>query len=85
MVVLTYLNDIEVNVVYQSSVFTIAKATGILDLNGKTKIITAEGIARRSYKDLYSQKLGEKIAKGRALTALTKKASGRKIRKILMG
>jgi len=62
-------------IVYESKYYTVARAYNLfVDLsNGKSREIVAEGIARRSWRDAYSQERGRQIAIGRAVKAMKKK------------
>ena len=70
-----------ITIVYEGESFTVAKA--ILQFNGR--VFSAEGIARRSHKDLPNGITGQEIASGRALKALVKKFMGKKIHHRFMG
>lgn len=61
-------------IVYQSKYYTIARAYDITtDHKGNQMEIYAEGIARRSWRDLDNPERGKEIAIGRARKAVIKK------------
>jgi len=70
------LSSVKTAIPYQGSVFTVAVATLILnrDNGKKPKLISAEGISRRSFLDsTYREETASNIARERALEALDKK------------
>jgi hypothetical protein len=76
---------LEVQIVFQSKYYTVARAiTKVQNGNGEEREVYAEGIARRSYKDMNDEILGKEIASGRAKKALSKKLNGLHPRHILM-
>lgn len=66
-------NPIKTDIVYTGEFYTIAQSEINIEVNGKLKKIVAEGIARRSSKDIPNPSLGNAIAIGRAIDALKRK------------
>lgn len=76
----------QIDIVFQSKYYTVARAS-VRVSNGedKERVVCAEGLARRSWKDpVDNPTRGKEIAEGRALKALSMKLNGRKCRKLLM-
>ena len=73
-------------IVYESKYYTVARAYNyIIDVsNNKSREVAAEGVARRSWRDSYSQERGRQIAMGRAIKALKKKLNNERCHHPLM-
>jgi hypothetical protein len=75
------LSEPSVSIVYSSPYYTVACAAVAVQVgkNGASRFLVAEGIARRSWKDPHKLDIGEHIAKGRAITALNAKCTGKRV------
>ena len=70
-------NPITTDIVYSGEFYTIARSEIVIERNGKLRKVVAEGIARRSYKDVPNSSLGNAIAIGRSVEALKRKLEDR--------
>lgn len=77
--------SLNTQIVFQSKYYTVARATTqVKDADGIDHAVYAEGVSRRSYKDLNDEVRGRDIAIGRAKKALAKKLNGEHPRHVLM-
>ena len=79
------VSDVETKPVYMSRYYTVVKATvKVVNGDGIAKEVEAEGVARRSWKDVPDVRRGVEIATGRAIKALASKLNGERPRHLLM-
>lgn len=79
------LDSVTTEIVFKSKYYTVARAKVIVpNGEGEQREVCAEGIARRSFKDVNNEQLGIEIAEGRARKALSEKLAGFHPRHVLM-